>query len=53
MGLAITVYCTVTNTLTVQSLGLIMFFIGLVPVTRADRSAGDPPTKKIIDKFTK
>lgn len=42
-GMAIIFHGVFTQTLTVTSLGAGMFFIGLVPVTRADRAEMDTP----------
>ena len=43
LGCGIIVHGVLTQTLTVTTLGAGMFFIGLVPVTRADRAEMDSP----------
>ena len=43
LGVGIIVHGVLTRTMTVTTLGAGMFFIGLVPVTRADRSKKDTP----------
>lgn len=42
-GMTIIFHGVLTQTLTVTTLGAGMFFIGLVPVTRADRAEMDTP----------
>jgi hypothetical protein len=44
VGIGIIVHGVLTQTLTPLSLGAGMFFVGLVPVTRADRNGIRPPT---------
>ncbi len=57
MGLGIIGHGVLTQTLTVTSLGAGMFFIGLVPVTRADRADMESPAgfirKALIAYLTK
>lgn len=54
VGLGIVIYGTITHGLTVTELGAAMFFIGLVPVSKADRTEmGSPASfaRKLLLKW--